>query len=119
MGAYVSHILALQEEVVVRVVDSVLEDVRIGLELNISKLNQRRVSSIKFIGEMYTYQLLESNVIFRTLYLLLQFGANPDGKQASLQRLVFTVLDKSTLSVDLSYGGRVDVDAVDPAMKNA
>lgn len=63
----------------IRVVDTVLEDIRTGLELNLPKLNQCRVSSIKFIGELYNYQLLESNVIFRILYLLLQFGSNPDG----------------------------------------
>ena len=65
----------------IRVVDAVMEDIRLGLEINIPKLNQRRVSSIKFVGELYTYQLVESNVIFRTLYLLLQFGANPDGEE--------------------------------------
>lgn len=67
----------------IRVVDGVLEDIRLGLELNLPKMNQRRVSSIKFVGELYTYQLLESNVIFRTLYLLLQFASSPDGKVVS------------------------------------
>ena len=70
----------MQEEVVIRVVDAVLEDIRVGLELNLPKMNQRRVSSVKFAGELYTYQLMESNVIFRILYLLLQFGASPDGE---------------------------------------
>ena len=63
-----------------RVVDGVLEDIRLGLELNLPKLNQRRVSTLKYLGELYNYQLIESNVIFRTLYLLLSFGANPDGR---------------------------------------
>lgn len=60
--------------------DGVLEDIRVGLELNFPKLNQRRVSTLKFLGELYNYQLVESNVIFRTLYMLLSFGANPDGQ---------------------------------------
>ena len=60
-------------------VDGVLEDVRLGLELNISKMNQRRFSGLKFLGELYSYQLVESNVVFRTLYLMLQFGATIDG----------------------------------------
>ncbi len=63
-----------------RVVDGVLENVRVGLELNLPKLNQARVSTLKYLGELYNYQLIESNVIFRTLYLLLSFGTNPDGK---------------------------------------
>ena len=60
-------------------VDGVLEDVRLGLELNISKMNQRRFSGLKVLGELYSYQLVESNVVFRTLYLMLQFGATIDG----------------------------------------
>ncbi len=70
----------LQEDVCVRVVDGVLENIRVGLELNLPKLNQARVSTLKYLGELYNYQLIESNVIFRTLYLLLSFGTNPDGK---------------------------------------
>lgn len=71
--------LPLQEDAVVRVVDGVLEDIRLGLELNLPKMNQRRFSGIKYLGELYSYQLVESNVVFRTLYLMLQFGATLDG----------------------------------------
>ena len=70
----------IQEDAVVQVVDGVLEDVRLGLELNIPKMNQRRFSGLKFLGELYSYQLVESNVVFRTLYLMLQFGATVDGE---------------------------------------
>ena len=70
----------LQEDAVIRVVDGVLEDIRLGLELNIPKMNQRRFAGMKFLGELYSYQLVESNVVFRTLYLMLQFGAMPDGE---------------------------------------
>ena len=68
-----------QEDAVIRVVDGVMEDIRLGLELNVPKMNQRRVSGVKFLGELYNYQLVESNVIFRTLYMFLSFGCNPDG----------------------------------------
>ena len=62
-----------------RAVDSILEDIRLGLEINHPKFNQRRVSCVKFLGEMYNYQLIESNVVFRVLYLLISFGWNVDG----------------------------------------
>ena len=68
-----------QEDAVFRVIDAILEDVRLGLEINHPKFNQRRVSCIKFLGEMYNYQLVESNVVFRVLYLLISFGWNADG----------------------------------------
>ena len=56
-----------------------MEDIRLGLELNIPKMNQRRFAGMKFLGELYSYQLVESNVVFRALYLMLQFGATLDG----------------------------------------
>ncbi|KAG1674544.1 Regulator of nonsense transcripts 2 [Nymphon striatum] len=57
-----------------RVIDGVLEDIRIGLEINLPKYNQRRVSTIRFLGELYNYRLVESAVIFNVLYSLITFG---------------------------------------------
>lgn len=68
-----------QEEPVVWIIDAVLEDIRYGLEVNSPQMNQRRVSVIKFLGELYNYQLIESNVIFRTLYTLMTFGYDQYG----------------------------------------
>ena len=64
----------------VRVVDGLLEDIRMGMEVNIPELNQCRISCVKFLGELYNYQIVESNVIFRTLYSFLTFGRNADGE---------------------------------------
>ena len=77
----------LQEDAVVRVVDGVLEDIRLGLELNLPKMNQRRFSGMKYLGELYSYQLVESNVVFKTLYLMLQFGATLDGELVHVKLL--------------------------------
>ena len=76
-----SLVLVLQEDAAIRVVDAILEDIRLGLEINHPKFNQRRVSCVKFLGELYNYQLIESNVVFRVLYLLVSFGWNVDGKK--------------------------------------
>ncbi|KAJ3414690.1 hypothetical protein HDV05_006225 [Chytridiales sp. JEL 0842] len=56
------------------IVDNCLEEIRIGLETNIFKFNQRRIATIKFLGELYNYCLIESDTIFETLYFLLRFG---------------------------------------------
>ena len=64
----------------IHVVDGLLEDIRMGMEVTIPELNQRRISCVKFLGELYNYQIVESNVIFRTLYSFLTFGRNADGK---------------------------------------
>lgn len=90
-----------QEDVGIHVVDGVLEDIRLGMEVNQPKFNQRRISSAKFLGELYNYRMVESAVIFRTLYSFTSFGVNPDGTPSPLDppehlfriRLVCTILD--------------------------
>uniref|UniRef100_A0A2K5Z8D6 UPF2 regulator of nonsense mediated mRNA decay n=1 Tax=Mandrillus leucophaeus TaxID=9568 RepID=A0A2K5Z8D6_MANLE len=70
-------------------------------KVNQPKFNQRRISSAKFLGELYNYRMVESAVIFRTLYSFTSFGVNPDGSPSSLDppehlfriRLVCTILD--------------------------
>ncbi|CAI8037046.1 Regulator of nonsense transcripts 2 [Geodia barretti] len=105
---------AYQEDAVFRAVDSILEDIRLGLEINHPKFNQRRVSCVKFLGEMYNYQLIESNVVFRVLYLLISFGWNVDGSPSPLDpydnyfrvRLVCTLLDTCGQYFDRGSGKR-------------
>lgn len=63
-----------QEFVGAQVVDGVLEDIRLGMEINHKKLNQRRVAMIKYLGELYNYRMVESNDIFKVLYSLISFG---------------------------------------------
>lgn len=63
--------MAYQEEVGTRVVDGVLEDIRLGMEVNLPKFNQRRVAQIKYIGELYNYRLVESTDIFKVSVFVL------------------------------------------------
>uniref|UniRef100_A0A8C3FXV3 Regulator of nonsense transcripts 2 n=1 Tax=Cyclopterus lumpus TaxID=8103 RepID=A0A8C3FXV3_CYCLU len=94
-------LVAYQEDVGIHVVDGVLEDIRLGMEVNQPKFNQRRISSGKFLGELYNYRMVESAVIFRTLFSFISFGINQDGSPSALDppehlfriRLVCTVLD--------------------------
>ncbi|CEP12054.1 hypothetical protein [Parasitella parasitica] len=58
----------------VQVVDSVVEEIRIGLEQNIFKHNQRRIAVAKYLGELYNYRMIESPLIFDTLYSIVTFG---------------------------------------------
>ncbi|THU82420.1 ARM repeat-containing protein [Dendrothele bispora CBS 962.96] len=63
----------------VSVVDQVLEDVRRGLGQNVYSTNQRRIATIKYLGELYIYRLLSSGIIFDTPWSLVTFG-HPDGR---------------------------------------
>lgn len=56
------------------VVDQVMEDIRRGLETNMYSMNQRRIASAKFLGELYIYRLISSGIIFDTLWTLVTFG---------------------------------------------
>ncbi|EEB97625.1 hypothetical protein MPER_03021, partial [Moniliophthora perniciosa FA553] len=58
----------------VSIVDQVLEDIRRGLEQNVYSTNQRRVATIKYLGELYIYRLLSSGIVFDTLWSLVTFG---------------------------------------------
>ena len=67
-----------QETIGILVVDNVLEAIRIGMEINQPHYNQRRVAEAKLLGELYNYRMVESNIIFNTLYLVISFGSLPD-----------------------------------------
>ncbi|KAJ9104356.1 hypothetical protein QFC19_003998 [Naganishia cerealis] len=56
------------------VLDQVLEDIRAGMEDNIFKHNQRRISTMKFFGELYMYRVVSTPVVFDTLWSLITFG---------------------------------------------
>lgn len=71
------------EHIAIQVVDGVLEDIRLGMEVNHPKYNQRRVSGVKYLGELYNYRMLESAVVFKTLYSFITFGVVMDDSAAS------------------------------------
>jgi regulator of nonsense transcripts 2 len=52
----------------------VLEEIRMGLELNDFNMQQMRLAHMRFLGELYNYQQLDSSIIFETLYLVIIFG---------------------------------------------
>ena len=77
-------IAPFHEHVAIQVVDGVLEDIRLGMEVNHPRYNQRRVSCVKYLGELYNYRMVESSVIFKVLYSLITFGVSFDEKVISL-----------------------------------
>ncbi|GAA5822482.1 hypothetical protein JCM5353_000523 [Sporobolomyces roseus] len=63
----------------VSVIDDVLENVRVGMENNNFKYNQQRVATVKYLGELYNYRVVDSRLIFDTLWSLVTFG-HPEGR---------------------------------------
>lgn len=70
----VSALSSYQERPVTRVIDSVFEDIRAGLEIHSPKLAQRRVAMSKYLGELYIYRLIDSQNVFNTLYSIISYG---------------------------------------------
>ena len=63
----------------VEVIDQALESIRIGMEENIFKHNQRRVATVCYLGELYNYRLINSGIVFEQLWSLATFG-HPNGR---------------------------------------
>jgi regulator of nonsense transcripts 2 len=96
----------------VGVIDNVLENVTLGLEQNDFKFNQRRIAEVKYLGELYNYKMVDSAVIFDTLYRIVVFGHEggtpTPGKASPLDmpddffriRLVCTILDTCGVCFD-------------------
>lgn len=76
------HLIALltaglsryHDDFAVVVVDEVLEEIRVGLELNDYAMQQQRLAHMRFLGELYNYECIDSSVIFETLNLIIVFG---------------------------------------------
>ncbi|CAF4964143.1 unnamed protein product, partial [Rotaria sp. Silwood1] len=102
LASILSGLSHFYDDVAIEVLDNVLDDIRSGLEINIPKFNQRRLCMIKYLGEMYNYRVVDSIIIFRTLYLLITYGVSLEASEISELdppehlfriRLVCTLLD--------------------------
>ena len=76
------HLLAIivgalyryHQDFVISIVDTLLEQITLGLEQNDFKFNQRRLAEVKYLGELYNYKMVDSPVIFDMLYRIVTFG---------------------------------------------
>lgn len=62
----------------VGVTDNLLEEVRVGLDLNRFSQNQRRLLNMEYLGRLFLLKVVEAHTIFDTLYLLLTLGHEVD-----------------------------------------
>jgi regulator of nonsense transcripts 2 len=62
------------QDFAISVIDELLESITFGLELNDFKFNQRRIAEFKYLGELYIYRMVDSPLIFDTLYKTLSYG---------------------------------------------
>jgi regulator of nonsense transcripts 2 len=62
------------QDFAISVIDDLLESVVFGLEMNDFRFNQRRIAEVKYLGELYIYRLVDSPIVFDTLYKILNYG---------------------------------------------
>lgn len=71
------------QDFTVSVIDDLLEKITVGLETNDFKYNQKRIAEVKYLSELYVYRMVDSALIFDTLYKITNYGhpagfARPD-----------------------------------------
>lgn len=108
----VAALYRYHQDFVVTIIDALLEQITIGLEQNDFKFNQRRIAEVKYLGELYNYKMVDSPVIFDTMYRIVTFGhANgtpTPGRYNPLDmpddffriRLICTILDTCGICFD-------------------
>ncbi|EEQ31421.1 nonsense-mediated mRNA decay protein 2 [Microsporum canis CBS 113480] len=74
LAIIISALYRYHQPFVISVIDNVLERITIGLENNDFKFNQSRISEVKYLGELYNYKMVDSPVIFDTLYRIVTYG---------------------------------------------
>ncbi|KAK4465274.1 regulator of nonsense transcripts 2 [Cladorrhinum samala] len=74
LAVLLSAIYRFHTDFVIGVIDSVVESICFGLEVNDFKFNQRRVAEVKYLAELYSYRMVESPVIFDIMYKIMTFG---------------------------------------------
>lgn len=74
LAILISALYRYHQEFVIGIVDNVLEQITLGLEQNDFKFNQKRIAEVKYLGELYNYKMIDSPVIFDTLYRIATFG---------------------------------------------
>lgn len=78
LARLVAGLAPWQDAVGSRVIDAVLEDLRITLEHPHPRHNQRRIAMARYLGELYNYKLVDSRDIFNALYSFITFGVSMD-----------------------------------------
>lgn len=74
MAILVNGLSRYHSDFSIAIVDSIAEDIRVGLEQNNFRHNQKRIAIVKFLGELYNYRMVDSPLIFSTLDTLLSTG---------------------------------------------
>lgn len=74
LAVLIASLYRYHQDFVIMVIDNLFENITLGLEQNDFKSNQRRLAEVRYLGELYNYKMVDSSVIFDTLYRIVSFG---------------------------------------------
>lgn len=74
MAILVNGLSRYHSDFSIAVVDSVVETIKVGLDQNNFRHNQKRIAVVRFLGELYNYRMVDSPLIFSTLDTLISTG---------------------------------------------
>ncbi len=80
LAVLIGSLYRYHQDFVIIVIDNLLENITLGLEQNDFKFNQRRLAEVKYLGELYNYKMVDSPLIFDTLYRMVTFGHRKNWK---------------------------------------
>jgi hypothetical protein len=68
-------------------------------------MQQRRIAYMRFLGELYSYRLIDSPVIFDTLYLIIGYGHGTPEVSSSVPNFVplLCFFDLRDIQIDLGF----------------
>ena len=67
-ASLIAGLVSYHDWVGIHIVEDILENMRVGMELNDAKYNQKRLAVAKFLGELYNYRLIDSSVVFKVIF---------------------------------------------------
>uniref|UniRef100_A0A1I8BB39 LisH domain-containing protein ARMC9 n=1 Tax=Meloidogyne hapla TaxID=6305 RepID=A0A1I8BB39_MELHA len=77
MASLVSALSDHHDWIGVRVLDAVLEFLRLSLELNAPALQQRALTTVAYFGQLFNYNVTNTATLFKVLYQLISLGIYP------------------------------------------
>lgn len=82
VASLLSGLAKYRDAFVIDVIDSLLENIQVTLERNDFREMPLRVRQVKLVGELYNYRLVDSVLVFDSLYQFIGFGG-PSSFRAS------------------------------------
>jgi len=94
IASLMSRLAKYRDAFVIDVIDSLFENVQATIERNDFREMPLRVRQVKLLGELYNYRLMDSNLVFDTMYMLIGFGG-PTTHRAGQTATAHKILERA------------------------